>query len=76
MEDLLLHPFGEAEVEWALFQMGLSKALGPNGFTAGFFQKHWALVKEKVTAAVLGFLNGGRNAEGNQRNYRSFDPKG
>lgn len=57
MEELLLRPFEEGEVERALFQMGQSNAPGADGFTAGFLQKHWNLVKEKVTVAVLDFLN-------------------
>ena len=63
MAELLTWPFDDEEVERALFQMGPSKAPGADGFTAGFFQKHWSLVKEKVTAAVLGFLNGGEMPE-------------
>jgi hypothetical protein len=34
-----------------------SKAPGADGFTAGFFQKHWALVRDSVLSVVLGFLN-------------------
>jgi len=59
MCDILEQPFLPEEVEKALFQMGPSKAPGPDSFTAGFFQRHWALVKESVISAVLGFLNGG-----------------
>jgi hypothetical protein len=43
--------------------MSPNKAPGPDGFTAGFFQKHWTLVKDSVTNAVLGFLNGGDMSE-------------
>lgn len=35
------------------------KALGVDGFNAGFFQTHWHLVKGCVLSAMLGFLNGG-----------------
>lgn len=38
---------------------GPNKAPGVDGFTAGFFQRHWPLLKENVTQAVLNFLNGG-----------------
>jgi hypothetical protein len=30
-----------------------------DGFIAGFYQKHWELLKHDVTSDVLGFLNGG-----------------
>jgi hypothetical protein len=36
-----------------------NKAPDPDGFTAGFFQKHWQLIKGDVTTVVLQFLNGG-----------------
>ena len=39
--------------------MSPSKAPGVDGFTAGFCQKHWKLLGEDVTFAVLNFLNGG-----------------
>jgi hypothetical protein len=63
MGELLDRPFLAEEVERALFQMSPSKAPDPDGFTAGFFQKHWALVKDSITEVVLGFLNGGVMSE-------------
>ena len=63
MNEMLCRPFTLEEVEVALFQMGPNKAPGEDGFTAGSFQKHWALMKENVTVAVLGFLNGGELPE-------------
>jgi hypothetical protein len=59
MAELLCRSFTTEEVEAALFQMSPNKAPGADGFTAGFFQKHWPLLKDKVVSAVLGFLNGG-----------------
>jgi hypothetical protein len=59
MNDELTKPFTAAEVEKALFMMGANKAPGPNGFTAGFYQHHWNLLRPSVTRAVLEFLNGG-----------------
>lgn len=75
MAELLSRLFYEGEVERALFQMGPSKAPGADGFTAGFFQKHWPLVKEKVTTAVLGFLNGGEMPEVINRTILVLIPK-
>jgi hypothetical protein len=57
MREKLDRTYIAKEVETTLFQMGPGKAPGVDGFTAGFFQKHWALLHAPVTEAVL--LNGG-----------------
>lgn len=36
-----------------------NKTPGPDEFMVGFYQKHWSLVGQDVSWAVLGFLNGG-----------------
>jgi hypothetical protein len=56
-------PYSTEEVEEVLFLMKPGKALGVDGFNAGFFQTHWPLVKPCVVDAVLGFLNGGELPE-------------
>ena len=59
MNGLLEKDFTAEEVRKALFQMASSKAPGVDGFTAGFFQRHWDVLGGDVTASVLDFLNGG-----------------
>jgi len=44
MNDLLIAPFTEKEVKEALFQMFPTKAPGPDGLPAHFFQRHWDFV--------------------------------
>jgi hypothetical protein len=51
--------FTAEEVKGALFQMAPFKAPGVDGFTAGFFQRHWLLLKDDIVPAILDFLNGG-----------------
>jgi hypothetical protein len=58
MNERICRPFDAEEIKRALFQMKPSKAPGADGFTAGFFQKHWQLVQGDITAAVLAFLQG------------------
>lgn len=41
MNQMITIMYTEAEVHRALFQSYPTKALGPDGFSAGFFQKHW-----------------------------------
>ena len=43
MNDQLLAPFMEKEVKEALFQMFPTKAPGPDGLPAHFFQRHWVV---------------------------------
>ena len=59
MNQELLKPFTREEVRIALFQMSPSKAPGPDGMTALFFQKFWHIVGMDVTNAMLDFLNNG-----------------
>jgi hypothetical protein len=47
------------EIKKALFMMRPNKAPGPEGFTAGFYQRHWDLLGCDITRAALDFLNGG-----------------
>ncbi|KAK1598491.1 hypothetical protein QYE76_048259 [Lolium multiflorum] len=61
MNDNLLKPIKGEEVKSALFQMFPTKAPGPDGFPAHFFQTHWDLCGEEVTAAVLRVLRGEDN---------------
>ena len=58
MNDGLLKPFGEKEVKEALFQMFPTKAPGPDGFPAHFFQRHWDLCGAEVTSVVMRVLRG------------------
>jgi hypothetical protein len=44
MNDRLLWSYSASEVEQALQLMKPSKAPGPDGFTAGFYQLHWDLM--------------------------------
>lgn len=57
MNDVLCAPYTEADVRRALFDMHPSKAPGPDGFTALFFQKNWQVVGHEVTVAALQILN-------------------
>ena len=51
--------FSEDDVRNALFDMHPTKAPGPDGFHALFFQKHWSIVGTEVSQAVLAILNDG-----------------
>ena len=59
MNDKLTKPFTTEELKFALFQMAPSKAPDVDVYTTGVYQRHWSLIGEDVTRAVLDFLNGG-----------------
>lgn len=75
MNEKLDAPFTVHEVHQALFMMGASKAPGPDGFTAGFFQHHWDTVGLGVTNVVLHFLNGGGMPDGVNQTTLVLVPK-
>ena len=57
MNQLLIQEFTREEVEVALKQMHPTKALGPDGMSAIFFQKYWGIVGNDVICMVLNVLN-------------------
>ena len=63
MNQQLLAPYSPEEVKKALFQMFPTKASGPDGYPAHFFQRHWDLVGNEVTNIVLRILRGEESVE-------------
>ena len=59
MQQTLTNEFNAEEIKSALFQMGPTRALGPDGMNALFYQKFWHIVGDTVVSAVLEFLNNG-----------------
>ncbi|KAK3204613.1 hypothetical protein Dsin_018659 [Dipteronia sinensis] len=55
--------FSTEEILKAVFDMHLTKVLGPDGLPALFNQKYWSIVGKKVTKARLGVLNEGHGLE-------------
>ena len=57
MQTLLEGEYCAEEIKTALFQMGPTKAPGPDGMNALFYQKFWHIIGDNVVNAVLDFLN-------------------
>ena len=58
MNESLNKNFTREEVTTALKQMHLTKAPGPDGMSAIFYQKYWNIVGCSITNMVLNVLNG------------------
>ena len=59
MNERLCAPVTDDEIEQALFSMHPNKSPGPDGFTAGFYIRHWNILKQAICRAVRDFLEGG-----------------
>ena len=60
----LCKAYTNEEIRAALFQMGPTKAPGPDGFPALFYQTHWNFLEEDICHVVRGFLEGRPIPEG------------
>ncbi|KAL5582281.1 hypothetical protein UlMin_014723 [Ulmus minor] len=59
LNEQLEQAFAAENVKTSVFQMAPTKSPGADGMSAIFYQKFWPIVGEKITAACLGFVNGG-----------------
>ncbi|KAH9747206.1 reverse transcriptase domain-containing protein [Citrus sinensis] len=59
MNQQLDSPFSAEEIYTTLSQMSPTKAPGPDGLPAAFYQKHWLLVRYGVINTCLHILNNG-----------------
>uniref|UniRef100_A0A0A9H5S4 Reverse transcriptase domain-containing protein n=1 Tax=Arundo donax TaxID=35708 RepID=A0A0A9H5S4_ARUDO len=51
-------PFTEEEIKFALFEMEVNKAAGPDSIPVEFFQKCWDIIKEDIIKLFQGFYDG------------------
>src|SRR5438128_12525660 len=75
MNGILTAQYTEEEVKCSLFQMFPTKAPGPDGFPAHFFQKHWSLCGKEVTQIVIRLLTGEDSLEEINKTFIVIIPK-
>jgi hypothetical protein len=75
MNEGLVSTITNQEVRDALFQMFPTKAPGPDGLPAHFFQRHWSLCGEEITNIVLRVLRGEDDPAAFNKTYIVLIPK-
>ena len=75
MNQSLIKEFTKEEVVATLKQMHPTKAPGPDGMSAIFFQKYWDVVGNDVTSMVLNVLNCNKSIVEISKTYITLVPK-
>uniref|UniRef100_A0A8R7PJE1 Reverse transcriptase domain-containing protein n=1 Tax=Triticum urartu TaxID=4572 RepID=A0A8R7PJE1_TRIUA len=75
MNSRLNADYSREEVKEALFQMFPTKAPGPDGFPAHFFQRHWDLCGDEVTRMTIRVLEGEDSPEEINKTFIVMIPK-
>ncbi|GJV22275.1 RNA-directed DNA polymerase, eukaryota, reverse transcriptase zinc-binding domain protein, partial [Tanacetum coccineum] len=63
------------EIKGAVWDCGIDKALGPDGFTFGFYRRYWNLIECDVVNAVKWFFHHGRIPNGGNSSFITLIPK-
>ena len=75
MNQHLDNPFTEEEIYTTLSQMSPTKAPGPDGLPAAFYQKHWQFVRFGVIKTCIYILNDGGSIAPLNHTYIALIPK-
>ncbi|XP_073362839.1 uncharacterized protein [Aegilops tauschii subsp. strangulata] len=75
MNTKLNAPYTNEEIKEALFQMFPTKAPGPDGFPAHFFQRHWELCEDEITGMIKRVLSGEDSPEDINSTFIVLIPK-
>ncbi|GJS39467.1 RNA-directed DNA polymerase, eukaryota [Tanacetum coccineum] len=63
------------EIKKAVWDCGIDKSSGPDGFTFGFYRRFWGLIEQEVVAAVKYFFQYGRIPKGCNSSFIALIPK-
>ncbi|GJX62449.1 RNA-directed DNA polymerase, eukaryota [Tanacetum coccineum] len=67
--------FVKEEIKEAVWDCGLDKSPGPDGFTFGFYRRFWNLIEGDVVEAVNHFFNNGFRHSGGNSSFIALIPK-
>nr|GEV36108.1 RNA-directed DNA polymerase, eukaryota, reverse transcriptase zinc-binding domain protein [Tanacetum cinerariifolium] len=65
----------EDEIKRAIWDCGVDKSPGPDGFSFGFFRRYWDIVASDVVAAVKHFFDSGVFPKGCNSSFIALIPK-
>ncbi|GKA74316.1 RNA-directed DNA polymerase, eukaryota [Tanacetum coccineum] len=71
----LERPFTKEEIKGAVWDYGLNKSPGPDGFTFGFYQRYWNLLAHDIVEAVNHFFTHGFCSKGCNSSFIALIPK-
>ncbi|GKB83015.1 RNA-directed DNA polymerase, eukaryota, reverse transcriptase zinc-binding domain protein [Tanacetum coccineum] len=63
------------EIKKAVWDCGVDKSLGPDGFTFGFYRRYWTFLENDVVEVVLYFFNHGQFPKGSNSSFITLIPK-
>ncbi|GJZ89687.1 hypothetical protein Tco_0661469 [Tanacetum coccineum] len=63
------------EIKKAVWDCGVDKSPGPDGFSFGFFRRYWSLLENDVVEAVLYFFNYEKFSKGGNFSFIALIPK-
>ncbi|GKC12731.1 RNA-directed DNA polymerase, eukaryota [Tanacetum coccineum] len=63
------------EIKRAVWDYGIDKSLGPDGFTFGFYRRFWKLIEKDMVAAVKHFFQSGSIPKGCNSSFIALIPK-
>ncbi|GKA60514.1 RNA-directed DNA polymerase, eukaryota, reverse transcriptase zinc-binding domain protein, partial [Tanacetum coccineum] len=63
------------EIKKAVWDCGIDKSSGPDGFTFGSYKRFWGLIEQDVVAAVKYFFHSGRIPKGCNSSFIALIPK-
>nr|GEU86184.1 RNA-directed DNA polymerase, eukaryota, reverse transcriptase zinc-binding domain protein [Tanacetum cinerariifolium] len=72
--DLERH-FSKEEIKGSVWDCGLDKSPGRDGFTFGFYRRYWSLLEDEVVEAVNHFYNNGFCHKGGNSSFIALIPK-
>ncbi|GJX85760.1 RNA-directed DNA polymerase, eukaryota [Tanacetum coccineum] len=67
--------FSKEEIKGAVWDCGLDKSPGPDGYTFGFYRRFWSLIESEVVDAVNHFFHNGFCHKGGNSSFIALIPK-